>query len=133
MPFTGPVAYQRHSDFFTDEVISCGVAQVTPSSALCVTKTRRVSLLVPLLISRSPSAPRFHVIKSHTTPVISSTTGAGLPHTLSPSERTICWALQVLPLSDDRLRSRSILPVSLPLFLRPSQKARRVPLVVTTM
>src|SRR5437879_4675903 len=113
MPFAGPVAYQRQSAFLTDAVISCGLAQVTPSSALWVTKTRRVSLLVPLLISRSPSAPRFQVIKSQATPVDSSTTGAGLPQTLSPSERTICCGLHVLPPSVDRLSNRSIFPVSL--------------------
>ena len=48
---------------------------------------------------------------------------------LARSLQTTCCLLQVRPPSVERFRSRSILPVSFGEFLRPSQKARSVPLL----
>ena len=64
-------------------------------------------------------------------PVVSSTTGQGLPHVFGPSSQTTCGSLQVLPPLVEHLSSRSISPVSEALFFRPSQKASKVWLLVT--
>src|SRR5436190_21843246 len=106
MPFSGPVAYQYQSLRLTFAVRSIGLAQVLPSSLLCVTKARRVSLETPRVIVFSVSLPRFQVIQSQMTPVLSSTTGAGLPQVFSPSDQRNCCCDQVLPPSVDRFSSK---------------------------
>src|SRR5262249_30904729 len=128
MPTPGPVAYHVQSGCFTSLVISTGLAQVAPSSVLFVAQTVRVPLLLPSTIIASVSVPRLCVNSSQTVPVVRSTTGHGLPQVCAPSSQTICAADQVLPPSWLRLSSRSMSPVSLRLFLRPSQNASKVPL-----
>src|SRR3990172_4716829 len=130
MPTPGPVAYQPHAESFTDVVISTGFDQDTPSSSLRQIQTVRVARAVRRVMAFSLSLPRLCVSNSQTTPVCWSTTGHGLPQVFGPSSQITRCALQVLPPSVERLRSRSMSPASDRLFLRPSQNARRVSLAV---
>src|SRR5439155_15515107 len=132
MPTPGPVAYHVQSGFFTLLVISTGLLQVPPSSSLLATQTVRVPLLVPLTIVASVSLPRLCVRSNQIVPVRASRTGQGLPQVLSPSSQTTCVLAHVLPPSKLRFRSRSMSPASALPFLRPSQKASRVPFLVTS-
>src|SRR5262245_24147707 len=129
-PTPGPVAYHVHFASLTALVISTGFAHVAPSSVLFVTQTERVPLLVPARISFSVSLPRLCVNSSQIVPVDRSTTGQGLPTVLAPSAATTWTLPQVLPPSVLRRRSVAISPESPRPFLRPSQKASRVPLGV---
>src|SRR5581483_332664 len=132
IPTPGPVAYQVQSGRLTSRVISTGFDQEAPSSVLLLTQTERGPLLVPATICASLSWPRLCVISSQIAPVARSTTAHGLPQVLGPSSQTTCKGCHDLPPSRLRFRTRSISPVSLELFLRPSQNARRVPLADTS-
>src|SRR5262249_15357410 len=132
MPTPGPVAYHVQSDRLTSLVISTGLDQVNPSSSLLATHTVRFPLLVPSTIFASVSVPKLWVRSSQMTPVLRSTTGHGLPQVSAPSSQTTCIGPHVLPPSVERLSTRSMSPVSLELFLRPSQNASRVPFDVTS-
>src|SRR5678815_3966008 len=79
MPAPGPVAYHVQFVSFTSAVISHGLDQERPSSLELLTYTRRVSLLVWLIIRDSWSSPRFHVLRSHMSRVSASRTTQGLP------------------------------------------------------
>src|SRR5436190_18681759 len=132
MPQPGPVAYHVHCGSLTSFVISTGFAQVAPSSSLFVIQTVRPPLLLPSRISFSLSLPRFLVSGSQTVPVVRSTTGHGLPTVSVPKSATTCNGCQVLPPSKLRRNTVSMSPVSLALFLRPSQNASSAPFFVTT-
>src|ERR1043166_7773749 len=131
MPTPGPVAYQVQSFLRTSFEMSIGFVQVVPSSVLLDTQTVRVPLALPDVRAASVSPPRFCVMSNQIVPVSRSTTGHGLPQVLPPSCQTTCVSNQVLPSSLLRRRSRSISPVSLRLFLRPSQNARTRPFLDT--
>src|ERR1043166_3838459 len=132
MPTPGPVAYQVQLGFLTSFVISTGLVHVLPSSSLLQTQTVREPLLFFVSIIAWVSLPRLWVMSIQMVPVRESRTGQGLPHVFSPSAQTTCRPPHDLPPSLERLRTRSILPVSLRPFLRPCQKARRVPFVETS-
>jgi len=132
MPAPGPVAYQVQLVCLVVAVICVAALQLSPSLSDRSRNTRRVSVLVPAMIMDSLSVPRFQVLKSQMVPVTRSTTGAGLPQVFAPSLQTRMAGPQVAPLSAERRTSRSMSPVSEAEFLRPSQKASRVPLVVRT-
>src|SRR5262249_217515 len=121
MPTPGPVAYHVQSGFFTSLVISTGFDHVSPSSVLFVTQTVRDPRLAPLTIIASVSLPRLCVRSNQMVPVLASRTGQGLPQVFSPSSHTTCVCVQVFPPSGLLFRSKSMSPVSLLLFLRPSQ------------
>src|SRR5690606_35144561 len=106
--------------------------QLLPSSAEENTNTRRVSLLVPAIISFSWSVPRFQVESNSTVPVLLSTTGEGFPQVFAASFHTISIGPQVLPASEDRFTTRSISPASPQLLRRASANASRVPRAVVT-
>ena len=120
MPLTGPVAYHVQSDFFTSFVISRAADQLMPSSVEDMTKTLRVSRLVPSTICGSWSVPRFQVDRRMILPVLRSTTGAGFPQVFPGSCRTTVKADHVLPLSTERLTTRLISPAS----PQPGRRAR---------
>jgi hypothetical protein len=129
----GVVAYQRHSGFFTCSVISFGLDQVTPSSSLYRTHTRRPSagFTLPRRMASSVAVAAERTWTSRTRPV-SRTTGAGLPARSVPlSAATVCGP-QVRPPSVERRRTMSMWPWSLAESTRPSQNARRVPAAVAT-
>src|SRR4051794_19711843 len=118
IPTPGPVAYQPQPGFLTDTVIVRGSVQVRPSSWLEVTRTSWL----------------FRQKVSQIVPVVESTTGHGLPIAIGcvpPSSGTSVVAPQVRPPSSLRRITMSMSPLSEAPVLRPSQKARSVPLGVT--
>ena len=132
MPAPGPVAYHVQAGRFTSDVISAGRDQLSPSSPLRATKTRRVSWLVPSTIAFSSSLPRFQLMRSQTVRVCPSTTAHGLPHVFPGSSQTMRGSPQERPPSVERRSRRATSPLSRREVRRPSQNASRVPSVVTT-
>ena len=123
MACTGPVAYQWVHSGRISSVISRGALQVAPWSSLTCRYGSRPPLPVPGL----------WVVNSRTRPVRSSTIGIGLP-CVSPLPRdTTCNGPQVRPPSWDRFSTRSMLPRSSQLLIRPSANASRSPLPAFTI
>jgi hypothetical protein len=130
----GVVAYHRHSGRFVLCVISLAADQVTPSSSLTWTNTRRPSAAAtwPRLIFSSVAEGPCRT-KTSTIRPSSSTTGAGFPAVpRRGSVATTCSSPHVRPPSDDRLSTRSMCPESDAEPRRPSANASTVPSRVTT-
>jgi hypothetical protein len=108
-----------------EAVMFTGGAQVLPLSSFRESQTVRVPPRFRTLIWASPVSPGLCVSSSQMIPVVSSTTGQGLPHVFGPSSQTTCGSLQVLPPSAERFSSRSMLPVSERLFFRPLAKGQQ--------
>ncbi len=99
------------------------------------TKTRRLCCGVasPRMIWASVTAPELYDVTSTMRPVLSSTTGAGLPRVSPRPAATTDSGPQVQPPSVERRRTTSMLPLSPAPLCLPSAKARRVPLRVLTV
>lgn len=128
-----PVAYHVQLDSFTCDVISFGLAHVSPRSAELVTHTRRDSRPSLAWICHSASRQWLEQRRSQIVPVCASYTAVGLPTVAlrawpsMPLSTTTLADDQCWPWSVERRMTRSMTPESWSEG-RASAKARQIPL-----